>query len=805
MTAFLLIFAGMTTFVDGQVNLGYQTPDSAIARLIDQPPTPGVSISPDKQYLLLLERPSMPSIEEISQPELRVGGFRINPQTNGPSRAGYLTGFELMRLDGQTPYEVTGLPKDGRLGAPRWSPNSQYMAFTVTTAKGISLWVAEVATGKARPIAAEVVNAAFGTTFSWLSDSKTLLVQEIVQERGATPEPSLIPTGPVVQESKGKAAIVRTYQDLLQNAYDESVFDYYATSVVVKYSLDGNRKVITPAGILAQMDASPDGNYLFLDWIQRPYSYLVPAYRFARRLEITDMEGNKVRDFAVLPLAESIPKGFDAVRKGPRNVEWRSDKPAELYWVEALDGGDPAAEATSRDRIYRLNAPFAGDPQPLFESPYRFAGFNWGDDHLAIAYERWWSTRKIITKRFDPADPTKVSVISDRSSEDRYGDPGSFMSLTNSLGQRVLVQDKKKKYLYLIGAGASDEGERPFMDQYQLSDGTTKRLIRSAAPYYDYPAGIIDADKGLIILRRESPKEAPNYFIHTLGTDKYQPITFFKNPYPELTDAKNELITYSRKDGVQLSAKVYYPVGYDPKKDGPRPVLMWAYPEEYKSAAAASQVNGSPYEFIRVNWASPLFWLTRGYVIVEDFAMPIIGEGGDEPNDHFVEQLTDNAAAVIDKLVDMGVADRDRIAVGGHSYGAFMTANLLAHTQLFAAGIARSGAYNRTLTPFGFQSEERTFWDAPEVYATMSPFFHADQIKTPLLMIHGQADNNPGTFTLQSERLYQAIKGLGGNARLVLLPSESHGYQARESILHMLWEMDRFLEKTIGSESGGSR
>lgn len=782
--------------------MGYQMPDPAIAALIDQPGTPGVSADPAGKSLLLLVRPSMPPIDELAAQEYRLAGYRINPRTNGPSRAGYFTRIEWMPLTGGTPVPITGLPENARIGSPRWAPDGQHIAFTITEAEGISLWVAEIRTLKARRLTGAVVNAALTPSpFTWLPDGKSLLVREIMPNRKAVPEASTTPTGPVVMENSGQTAVIRTYQDLLANQRDEALFDYFAQATIVKYSIDGQKLAWEKTGIPASVMPSPDGQYVLVSWIERPYSYLVPAARFPITYEIRKTDGSLVREIARLPLAEAIPKGFDAVRTGPRQFSWRSDKGAELYWVEAQDGGDPAAKTEVRDRLFRMAAPFAGSPESLFTSKYRFAGITWGNDNLAMVAEYWWATRKTITSRFNPSKPDIApEVWFDRSSEDRYGDPGDFATTTNASGWDVLLTDKKGTSLFLTGMGASEEGNRPFVDQISLKDRTVKRLWRSEGEYYEIPVRILDIESQLVLTRRESKTEAPNFFIRDLRKNTLSPITRFEHPYPSLKDSRNELITYARKDGVQLSAKVYYPAGYDPAKDGPRPVLMWAYPEEFKSAAAASQVNGSKNEFIQIFWASPLFWLARGYVVVEDFAMPIVGEGESEPNDQFVEQLTMNAEAIINKLVDMGVADRGRIAVGGHSYGAFMTANLLAHTRLFAAGIARSGAYNRTLTPFGFQSEERTFWDAPEVYATMSPFFQADKIKDPLLLIHGQADNNPGTFTLQSERLYQAMKALGGNVRLVLLPHESHGYQARESILHMLWEMDTFLEKTIGSK-----
>jgi len=295
----------------------------------------------------------------------------------------------------------------------------------------------------------------------------------------------------------------------------------------------------------------------------------------------------------------------------------------------------------------------------------------------------------------------------------------------------------------------------------------------------------------------ESKKEYPNYYIRDIKKNVLKQITFNENPFRILDDVYKEVIRYKRTDGVELSATLYLPVGYKIESREKLPMIMWAYPTEFKDKNSAGQVTVSNNEFTFLNYGSPLYWLTKGYAVLDDASFPVIGEGKTEPNDTYITQLVANAKAAIDAIDSLGFIDRDRVAVGGHSYGAFMTANLLTHSNLFAAGIARSGAYNRTLTPFGFQSEERNYWEAPDVYNAMSPFQNAEKMKTPLLLIHGEEDNNSGTFPMQSERYFNALKGLGANARLVILPKESHGYAARESIMHMLWEQDQWLEKYV--------
>ena len=428
----------------------------------------------------------------------------------------------------------------------------------------------------------------------------------------------------------------------------------------------------------------------------------------------------------------------------------------------------------------------------------RFADLQYGSGDLALASGWWWKTRKIKVWAVKPDKPSaEPELLIDRSWEDRYNDPGQPLTYANKhSGRRLLLTDKKGEKLFLAGDGASPEGDRPFLDEYDLKTHQTTRLFHSEAPYYEQPVRLLDPDKRILLTRRESVSQQPNYFIRDLANDKMEQITFFENPTPELKDASKEMIRYKRADGLDLTGTLYLPAGYSPD-EGPLPMLMWAYPQEYKSADAAGQVTDSPYRFLRTSGHSPLLWLTMGYAVLDDPTMPIVGEGDEEPNDMFIEQLVSSAQAAVDEVVRRGVADPNKIAIGGHSYGAFMTANLLAHSDLFRLGIARSGAYNRTLTPFGFQSEERSLWEAPDVYFTMSPFMHADKIDEPILLIHGEADNNSGTYPLQSERFFAALKGHGATVKLVMLPNESHGYRARESLMHMLYETNNWLDKYV--------
>ncbi|MBN1650439.1 MAG: prolyl oligopeptidase family serine peptidase, partial [Bacteroidales bacterium] len=725
---------------------------------------------------------------------------RINPKNNGSSRDRYSENLLLKNVASGEEFAIQGLPKNPQIGNISWSPDYSKIAFTNTLAKTIELWVLDIASKTATRLSNGGINGLFRGAFEWSADGQSLLCLFVNPDRGEMPDVDETPTGPVIQENMGKRAPSRTYQDLLKNGTDAALFDYFASSVLVRVKLDGSTETLSEPAIISGFNYSPNGEYILVSTIEKPYSYLVPYYRFPAKLDLLDKNGKFIKTIQKLPLIEEMPQGFDAAESGPRRVSWRNDKPAQLYWVEALDGGDPRNEVEFRDAVYTADYPFdLNVKKHLVSTINRFAGIRWGNNEIAIAYDRWRKNRNekvyLINPSIDNQNPT---ILFDQSSEDLYNDPGNFVSVENEFGKSVLLITKNK-YLYLDGEGYSPEGNRPFIDRFDIKKKTTTRLWRAdGKETYETIVDVLDINKGLLITNIQSETQNPQFYIRNI-TKKIAPkqITNFPNPYESLSGVSKEFVKYKRADGVDLSATLYLPEGYNKEKDGPLPLLMWAYPREYKDPSTAGMVRTSPHRFIRVNYGSPIFWVKRGFAIMENAEFPIIGEGDEEPNDTFVKQLVANAKAAIDYGVERGVVDPERCAVGGHSYGAFMTANLLSHSDLFAAGIARSGAYNRTLTPFGFQSEERTYWQAPEIYNAMGPFMHADKMKTPLLLIHGVADNNSGTFPLQSERYYNALKGHGATVRLVMLPAEMHGYVAKESIMHMLWETDQWLMKYV--------
>ena len=793
----------------------YQAPPAPLQAIVDAPRAPTLSLSPKRNLAAVLPTPSLPSISEVAQPELKLAGLRINPRTYSASRFSFHTGLGLLDIDTQKEIKVSGLPASPRIADLAWSPDQRYLAFTHIAfadpargvkESGVELWLLDVQTKAARKLGNQSLSAVYGRGFSWMPDSKTLLVQLKPAKLGAAPVASGIPTGPSIQDSVPGSGVkqLRTYPDLLKNEQDAQLFEHYITVQLALLDVAGKQRLVGQPGQFSRVSASPDGKHLLTTSIVRPYSYIVPAHDFGHKIDVRDLNGKVVHAVAALPLEEGLPPGNDAVSAGVRSVSWRVDAPATLVWAEAQDGGDPAKAVEIRDIVYTQASPFTNKPAVLAKLGSRYAGVAWGRGDLALLSEAWYKTRAVKQWRIQPDQPSAVAgtpgdLVYAGSFEDRYNDPGQPVMRADAAGlPRLLIAADGS--ILLDGQGASKEGDRPFIDRLNLATKQKERLFQSAAPYYENVVAVLDEDGSRLLSTRESPTEQPNFFVRNLkqqGAAQLTALTHFPHPLPQLKDVQKELIRYKRADGVDLTATLMLPPNYDARRDGPLPTLMWAYPQEFKTASAASQTKGSPYKFNAVSYWGPAAFLSMGYAVLDNPSFPIVGNGEQEPNDTYLPQLVADAEAAVDEVVRRGVSDRNRIAIGGHSYGAFMTGNLLAHTRLFRAGIARSGAYNRTLTPFGFQAEERSFWQAPAVYQAMSPFNYADKIKDALLMIHGEQDNNSGTFPIQSERMFQAVKGLGGTARLVMLPNESHGYRARESIMQMLYESNNWLEKYV--------
>jgi dipeptidyl aminopeptidase/acylaminoacyl peptidase len=793
----------ITHTADAQELSGYQKPPESIAKIVEESVSRSVILSGRAKYMAILEEPGYPSINEIAAPYLKLAGLRVNPRNNGNNRSSFYTSLRFKILDNSEEFELQNIPKDAKIKNVTFSPDEDKVAFAITTDSVIELWMGDLVAKSAKRLNNFGLNDTYGTLLEWAPDGKTILAKFKSEQSPLKPlSPEL--SGPNVQESIGKSSPNRTYQDLLKNTNDELRLDYYLTSQLKLVYMDGQSVNYSREDIYKSFDFSPDGELVMLSVIHKPYSFVVPIGNFPNKIEIRDKYGKLIQDFADVPLGDKLPQGFDAVITGPREFEWRTDKPQTIFWAETQDDGDPNKRIMVRDILYTSKATEPYDKkQKLADCYLRYQSIDWGDDQLALVTERWWKTKAERRVFIKPGNANYRVNLWDRYSEDSYTDPGEFVKVKNQYNRDVLlmdynilrrVADPSNVNIFSISDGASPIGDRPFLLQFNVKTKVTDTLFHSRAPFFEKP--IFFDNKNNLIVSRETATEPPNYFDLDCRRGKTEQLTFFKNPYTQLNDISKQQLSYKRNDRLNLTATLYLPAGYS-IANGKLPVLMWAYPKEYKTIAAAGQVKGSPFRFSKISWASPIYWVTRGYAVMDNVDMPIVGESNDYPNDTFIDQLKENAIAAVGKIVNMGIGDPKRIAVGGHSYGAFMTANLLAHTNLFAAGIARSGAYNRTLTPNGFQAEERTYWQAPELYFKISPFSYADKIKAPLLLIHGEADDNSGTFPIQSERLYSALKGFGATTRLVFLPYEAHSYRAKESILHMLWEMDNWLDKYV--------
>jgi dipeptidyl aminopeptidase/acylaminoacyl peptidase len=794
-----LILLVQTAF--GQDKIKYQKPPQEILELVDITLPPKVRIDYQGVNMIMMYRNLHQSIEDLSDTELKLAGLRINPEANISSRITYFNNIHIKKTSEEESKQVQGLPDHPRMAHFYWSPDQSKMAFTNTTRTGVELWVLDMNSGIANQITKAKVNANISEPYQWFQDGKSLLVKLIPDSRKGLKKDSKydIPEGPMVTETSGDNIQNETFQDLLKNPDDEFNFEQLCLSELHQVDLNGTSTLWAPKRMYTDIKFSPDGNYVMISQLNKPFSYMVPYSRFPFKTILYTSSGEPLRAVNQVPLIEQLPNGFMSRREGKRDLQWRYDKPSSIVWVEALDGGDQSTDAEFRDEIFQMDVPAYGDVKSLIKLKNRFLRIDWCDDEHAVAYDWWWNSRNMKSYLFNPSDPESEStIISDRNYQDRYNDPGQFAAYRNQYGHYVLINEKNN--FFLIGEGFSEEGQFPFINKYNIKSGKITNVYKSEyTDKMEVILDILDAKEMKFIVSLESPSEYVNYFFKTVKGKNVSKtrLSNFQNPFTSIQNVHKEVISYKRKDGLELSATMYLPVGYDMKNKEKMPLIIWAYPYEFKDKQSASQITSNPNQFTFPNYDSMIWWVTRGYVVLDDAAFPIVGEGDKQPNDTYIEQLVANAEAAIDAVDSLGYIDRNRVAVGGHSYGAFMTANLLTHTDLFAAGIAQSGAYNRSLTPFGFQNERRNYWEAPEVYTAMSPFMHADKMKTPLLLIHGDADNNSGTFPMQSERYFKALKGLGATARLVMLPKESHLYRAKESIMHVLWEQDQWLEKYV--------
>ncbi|OEL27843.1 putative glutamyl endopeptidase, chloroplastic, partial [Dichanthelium oligosanthes] len=737
---------------------GYRLPPKEIQEIVDVPSNPSYYISPRRDRIMFLKRRSMPPLSELAKPDKRLAGIRIDPSSNARRRMSFYTGISIHLLmdDGTLGPEkvVNGYNDNAKINFVGWSPDGQHVAFTVRhedevdSGSNLALWIADAESGKAQPLfkpADIMLNAVF-ELYAWVNNS-SLLVSTIPSSRGDPPTKPLVPFGPSIHSNEQRNIIqMRSTKEMLKDLHEEELFDYYATSQLVLVTLDGTVKMIALPAIYTSLDPSPDEKYLMLTSVHRPYSSIVSYKRFPKKVELWTIEGRFVREVCDLPLAEDIPVAANSVRKGKRLIRWRPDMPSTLYCCSCL---------------FCYNHCFGCQ---------MYRKICWCYGSFALAYEYWYKTRITRTWVISPdLKNHRPRLLYERSSEDAYLNPGSPVMCRTPAGTLVIARIKRNcegSYILLKGRGATPKGSTPFLDLFNVNTGEKERIWESdKEKYYEsilalisyHPKCEVQLDQLKLLVSKESRREITQYYVKIWPNGKQVQITNYPHPYPQLALLQKEIIRYQREDGVKLTATLYLPPGYSPSEDGPLPCLIWSYPGEFKSKEAAEQVRRSPNKFARISNKFPLLWLSRGFAILADPTIPIIGEGNQEGNDRYIEQLVASAEAAVNEIVRRGVAHPDKIAVGGHSYGAFMTANLLAHApHLFCCGIARSGAYNRTLTPFGFQSSQ----------------------------------------------FYDALKGHGVPCRLVILPFEQHQYAARESIMHVIWETDRWLQKYCATKPG---
>ena len=785
---------------------GYRKPPQAVLDVLHAPLPPDGLVSPTNERMLLAVPMRYPPVAELAEPMLRLAGVRVIPKSRRLQSSGYYVALSLVELPSGVERKVA-LPPNAKVGRIAWTADSKRFAMTHTTSDAVELWVGEAASGQVRRVDGVRLNMMLGRVLRWLPDQKTLLVRAVPDGQGPPPSAELGPSGPSVQETAGGKKAASTYEvrDVLKSPQDEALFEYYGmTQLLLVDAETGAARNLGKPDLYGALDAAPDGKHLLVETIHRPFSYMTTHERFPREVDIWDFQGKLVHHVASLPLADQVP--IWGVPTGPREFVWRAVEPATLVWLEALDGGDWNTQVPQRDRVLMHKAPFSGEPVELLRVRDRVEDVSWGERRdltlvRSVDMIKHW-TQTHAANFDDPKQPAKLVV--DMSSDEAYENPGTpvFKALPN--GEYVVEQDGDA--IHLSGEGASPEGDRPFLDRLDLKTLKTERLWRSGVDAYEQFYAWLDRGAGVMLTRRQTPKDPPNFHRRTLGARKAAPkgeatresaleaITTLTDPTPQLRRISKRLVKYKRADGVDLSFTLYLPPDY--KEGAKLPAILWAYPLDYADPKMAGQVSGSTQTFTTLGWPLHLFALLEGYAVIDDPLFPVVGDAN-KIYDTYLEQLVADAQAAVDTAVGLGVVDRDRIGVTGHSHGGLMTVNLLAHSELFRAGVARSGAYNRTLTAFGFQNERRTLWQAPEVYTKVSPFFHVDKIDEPLLLVHGDADVNPGTTPLQSEKLFEALKNNGKTARLVMLPFESHGYRSLESTEHFLFEMLDWFDRHV--------
>ncbi|PCI37627.1 MAG: prolyl oligopeptidase [Elusimicrobia bacterium] len=775
--------------------LDYQKPDPKISRIVEAESFPTTRISNQKTHILKGYYNIIPPIDYVAREKLRLAGLRFIPRNRSKYTRYFYTRFEILNLKTKKTHALK-FPKDVRARFPVWSPDSKRFVAAVETEDCVALWQGKTNRSKVKRIPGLCLNTVMGGGHKWL-DNRRVLVR-MRSDAGVKPQSHYIAKGPTISETTGKIAQNRTYQDLLEDKNDEALFKFYTTvQLAIVDVVSGKISPIGPAGIITAYSLSPDKTMLRVHRIREPYSYVVPYYHFAQDIELWELNGKSFHRLARLPVFDSIP--IHGVPTGKRDFQWIPNEPSTLLYAEALDQGDWNIDVSHREQIslIKIDGAAVGTPRKLQKLVHRYSGTKWledGSEFLLYDYERdrkWLRALKADYRKIRPG--AALTALWSYSYQDDYKKPGRIVTIPNKFDRRVsaVVREENRRWIFTYDKGATPKGDFPYLKKIALDNGEEKELFRSPEGTYERFVSFADKSYRGIITRRETANQSPDLFIVDLESKSSQQLTHEQNPAAVFSQVKKELITWKRGDGTQLSGMLYYPVDY--KKGQKYPTVVSAYPIEYTSKKLAGQVRGSSNKYSKPYKADYLYFTLKGYALLKRAQMPIVGHPK-TMNDSLIEQLNMNSQSIRKVLTEKGISDPDRIGIIGHSYGAFMVANVLSHSPVFKTGIARSGAYNRSLTPFGFQSERRPFWKAKETYIKVSPFFSADKIEKPILLIHGAIDNNSGTHTMQSKRYYAALKGNGVTSRLVLLPHESHGYSAVETVNHVLWEMIRWFD-----------
>lgn len=816
-----------------QGEAAYHQPGPMITALINAPSPFTASVSPARNKILLYQPIRLPDISVLAKPMDRLAGLRIDPANNGPHAPTRYVNWKLVSAaTGAT--QNLDIPASAYAGAAEWAPDGQHFAFLEYTPTRVELWVGDAFNGAVHQLGSLAVNATIEPSsyrgagepgqapVTWMPDSQHLLVRLVPAGRGAPPPVPAVADGPIVLQALDDPAPVPTYEDLLHNPHDAALFTYYTTAqLALVDSNSGSAQNIGQPGIFALNAPSPDGRHILVAAEHRPYSYLVNQDQFPRLVSVWNLQGQSEYKLADLPLADHHP--ILGVPPFPRAYGWQPTAPATLVWLQPAarrkrtppSGSNSATPAMPkppkprfRTTVMTLAAPFQAAPSALLRSPASINSLQWGSaGDLAIFSARDFRTAMNRTWFFDPRDPAQPPRLAWAvNSRAQYNNPGRLVATTLPDGMNAVLENNGD--VFLSGVGASPTGNHPFLDQLNVKTLAKQRLFQSPAQAYQAVSALLTPDASSLLVEQQSPVDPPNFFIHADGAARQ--ISDFAEP-PKvaafIASIHARLITYKRADGVPLYLYLYLPPN---SKQGERaPAVMTGYPLEYTDAQQAGQVTGSPYMYpaFPVFGASsgdtggPLYLLAAGYAILDNTSMPIVGTPK-AVNNNFVPQLVADCKAAIDQVAAMGYIDPHRVGVTGHSYGAFMVGNVLANSSLFAAGVAQSGAYNRTLTPFGFQDERRTFWQAEASYERLSPFFYANQIKAPIIIVGGVDDNNTGTFPIQSKRMYMALEGQGATVKWIQLPYEAHIYIGKQSVEEVEWAMldwfDRYV-KTAGN------